>query len=130
MALPSNATRPRSKARSTWAVKQSPLDGFVRFFSHFAGKRSLVALIQQPIVIKKGRTRGEQTSTVEQLRLPTELHTRGELPVSTVRGPPGELFPWDVSETGDLLLEADEGPPVDAVDHEPDLPLFAGDLAG
>ena len=37
------------------------------------------------------------------------------------------LFPWDVSETGELLLEADEGPPVDAVDY--DLPLFDDDLA-
>jgi hypothetical protein len=37
------------------------------------------------------------------------------------------LFPWDVSETGELLFEADEGPPVDAVAD--DLPLFADDLA-
>ena len=78
----------------------------------------MVALIQQPAVIKK---------ILVHLMLPTELQTRGEPPACSVRGPPGELFPWDVSETGELLFEADEGPPVDAVAD--DLPLFADDLA-
>jgi hypothetical protein len=39
------------------------------------------------------------------------------------------LFPWDVSETGELLFDEDAGPPADAVDHDPDLPLFDDDLA-
>ena len=87
----------------------------------------MVALIQQPAVIKK---------ILVHLMLPTELETRGEPSIApqvrqptlrSVRGPPGELFPWDVSETGKLLLEAAEGPPVDAVAY--DLPLFADDLA-
>ena len=87
----------------------------------------MVALIQQPAVIKK---------ILVHLMLPTELQTRGEPSIApqvrqptlrSVRGPPGELFPWDVSETGELLFEADEGPPVDAVAD--DLPLFADDLA-
>jgi hypothetical protein len=35
----------------------------------------------------------------------------------------------DVSETGELLFETDDdGPPVDAVDYDPDLPFF-DDLA-
>ena len=82
------------------------------------GKRSLVALIQQPVVIKK---------VLVHLDLPTDLVTRGEPPVVSVRGPPTALFPWDVSEAGELLHEADEGPPADAADL--DLPLFADDLA-
>jgi len=98
----------------------------------------LVSLIQQPAVIKKGRTKGAQTSTVVHLKLPTELHTRGDplhrtegasANTGSVRGPPGDLFPWDVSETGELLFEADDGPPADAVDHDPDLPFFDDDLA-
>lgn len=39
----------------------------------------------------------------------------------------GALFPRDVSEAGELLLEADEGPPADAAD--PDLPLLDDVLA-
>jgi len=78
----------------------------------------LVTLIQQPAVIKK---------ILVHLMLPTELQTRGEPPACSVRGPPGELFPWDVSETGKLQLEADDGPPADAVAY--DLPLFADDLS-
>jgi hypothetical protein len=99
----------------------------------------LVSLIQQPAVIKKGRTKGAQTSTVVHLKLPTELHTRGDplhrtegasANTGSVRGPPGDLFPWDVSETGELLFEADDdGPPADAADHDPDLPFFDDDLA-
>ena len=89
----------------------------------------MVSLIQQPAVIKKGRTKGAQTSTVVHLKLPTELHTRGDPPVCSVRGPPGDLYPLDVSETGELLFETDDdGPPVDAVDYDPDLPFF-DDLA-
>jgi len=80
----------------------------------------LVSLIQQPLVIKKILTH---------LKLPTELHTRGDPPVCSVRGPPDDLFPWDVSETGELLFDEDAGPPADAVDHDPDLPLFDDDLA-
>jgi hypothetical protein len=79
------------------------------------GKRSLVALIQQPGVVNKGRRKGAQTNTVEHLKLPTELHNRGDPPVCSVRGPPGDLFPWDVSEPGELLLEADKGPPAAAL---------------
>lgn len=41
--------------------------------------------------------------------------------------PPEGLFPRDVSETGELLFEVHEGPPVDAVAYHP--PLFADDLA-
>ena len=89
----------------------------------------MVSLIQQPAVTKKILTH---------LKLSTELHTRGDprhrtagasTNTGSVRGPPGDLFPCDVSETGELLFEADDGPPADAVDHDPDLPFFADDLA-
>ena len=89
----------------------------------------MVSLIQQPAVIRKILTR---------LKLPTEVHTRGDprhrtagasTNTGSVRGPPGELFPWDVSETGELLFDEDAGPPADAVDHDPDLPFFDDDLA-
>jgi hypothetical protein len=111
------------------------------------GKRSLVSLIQQPAVIKEGRTIGAQTSIVVHLKLPTELHTRGDPRYRTagastntgmVRGPPSDLFPWDVSETGELLFEADDGHSVvgrtcgatlGAVDQDPDLPFLDDDLA-
>jgi hypothetical protein len=53
------------------------------------------------------------------LKLPTELHTKGDPPVCSVRGPPVELFPWDVSETRELLFEASDRPSADAVGHDP-----------
>ena len=113
--LPDNKA---SSGRLSWAAAMKACWKVDMLVCECGGKRSLVSLIQQPAVIKK---------ILNHLRLPTELHTRGDPPVCSVRGPPGELFPWDVSETGELLFEADEGPPVDDVAY--DLPLFADDLA-
>jgi hypothetical protein len=109
-----------TSGRLSWAAAMKACWKVDMLVCECGGKRSLVSLIQQPAVIKK---------ILVHLKLPTELHTRGDPPVCSVRGPPGELFPWDVSETGELLLEADEGPPVDAVDYDPDLPFFDDDLA-
>ena len=109
-----------TSGRLSWAAAMKACWKVDMLVCECGGKRSLVSLIQQPAVIRK---------ILVHLKLPTEVHTRGDPPVCSVRGPPGELFPWDVSETGELRFEADEGPPVDAVDNDPDLPFFDDDLA-
>jgi hypothetical protein len=72
------------------------------------GKRKLVALIDQPPVIKK---------ILAHLGLATEALTKPEDPVWRVRGPPDELFPPDIDEAG-LPVE------LDAVDEDPGEPFF------
>jgi hypothetical protein len=109
-----------NSGRLSWAAAMKACWKVDMLVCECGGKRSLVSLIQQPAVIRKILTH---------LKLPTEVHTRGDPPVCSVRGPPDELFPWDVSETGELLLETDDdGPPADAADYDPDLPFF-DDLA-
>ena len=77
------------------------------------GRRSLVALIQQPLVIKKILTH---------LGLATEALTEPEESVWRVRGPPDELFPPDLDDAG-LPVEPD------AVDEELSEP-FVDELPG
>ena len=77
------------------------------------GRHKLVALIDQPPVIKK---------ILAHLGLATEALTKPEDPVwlpkkSTLRGPPDELFPPDLDEAG-LPVE------LDAVDEDPGEPFF------
>ena len=72
------------------------------------GRRKLVALIDQPPVVKK---------ILAHLGLATEALTKPEDPVWRVRGPPDELFPPDVDEAG-LPVEVDGG------DDEPCEPFF------
>jgi hypothetical protein len=123
--LPDNKA---TSGRVSWAAAMKACWKVDMLVCECGGKRSQVSLIQQPAVL---------TKMLAHLMLPTELHTRGDplhrtrgasANTGIVRGPPDELLPWDVSETSELLLEADEGPPVDAVNHEPNLPLFADDL--
>jgi hypothetical protein len=72
------------------------------------GRRKLVALIDQPSVVKK---------ILAHLGLATEALTKPEDPVWRVRGPPDELVPGDLDDAG-LPVE------VDGVDEEPGDPLF------
>ena len=77
------------------------------------GRRKLVALMDQPPVIKK---------ILAHLGLATEALTKPEDPVwlpkkSTLRGPPDELFPGDLDDAG-LPVQVDGG------DDEPGEPSF------
>ena len=72
------------------------------------GRRNLVALIDQPPVVKK---------ILAHLGLATEALTKPEDPVWRVRGPPDELFPPDLDEAG---LPGE----LDAVDEDVSEPFF------
>ncbi|MBI5609768.1 MAG: hypothetical protein HY902_12920 [Deltaproteobacteria bacterium] len=74
------------------------------------GKRRLIAVITQAKVIKK---------ILKHLGLPSEVVLKEAQPVWRLRGPPGELFPEDVDETGhDLAVDDDFG-----VDFPDELPV-------
>ena len=72
------------------------------------GRRKLVALIDQPSVVKK---------ILAHLGLATEASTKPEESIWRVRGPPDELFPGDLDDAG-LPVE------VGGVDEEPGEPFF------
>ena len=73
------------------------------------GKRRLIAVITQARVIKK---------ILRHLGLPTDVVLKETQPVWRVRGPPEELFPEGVDETGqDLAVDEDFG--MDFVDELP-----------
>jgi hypothetical protein len=72
------------------------------------GRRALVALIDQPPVIKK---------ILAHLGLATEALTKPEETIWRVRGPPDELFPLDLDDAG-LPVE------LDAVDEDLSEPFF------
>ena len=71
-------------------------------------KRTLVAVIDQPTVIKK---------ILAHLGLATEALAKPEEPIWRVRGPPGAMFPPDLDEAG-LAVE------LDAVDEDLSEPFF------
>ncbi len=72
------------------------------------GRRKLVALIDQPPVVKK---------ILAHLGLATEALTKPEDPIWRVRGPPDELFPLDLDEAG-LPVE------LSAIEEDPGEPFF------
>ncbi len=74
------------------------------------GRRSLVALIDQPPVIKK---------ILRHLGLPTEAIIGGDV-VYQVRGPPEDMVPEDLDETGTEIWPADDRDPGESVDDLPE----------
>jgi hypothetical protein len=110
-----------TSGRLSWAAAMKACWKVDMLVCECGGKRSLVSLIQQPAVIKK---------ILVHLKLPTELHTRGDPPVCmcarTARRvvPVGRERDWRVVVRGRR-----RGPPADAVDYDPDLPFFDDDLA-
>ena len=72
------------------------------------GRRKLVALIDQPPVVKK---------ILAHLGLATEALTKPDDPVWRVRGPPEDMFPLDLDDAG-LSVE------LDVVDEDPGEPFF------
>ena len=74
-------------------------------------RRRLIAVITQATVIKK---------TLVHMGLPTDVGIQETQPVWRVRGPPEELFPEGIDDTGqDLDVAVDEEFGVDFVDDLP-----------
>lgn len=102
------AEQERSR-KLTWSDALRVSFGVDALTCECGGKRRLIAVITQAKVIKK---------ILAHLGLPTEIVLRETQAVWRVRGPPSELFPEDVDETGqDLAVDEDFG--VDFVDELP-----------
>ena len=95
------AAEAEKSQKLTWAEALKLSWGVDVLTCECGGKRRLIAVITQAKVIKK---------ILKHLGLPAEVVLKETQPVWRVRGPPGELFPDDVGETGqDLAVDEDFG---------------------
>ena len=94
------AAEAEKSRKLTWADALKVSWGVDVLTCDCGGKRRLIAVITQATVIKK---------ILAHLGLPTEVVLKKSEPVWRVRGPPEELFPEGIDDTGqDLDLGVDE----------------------
>ena len=107
--LPVLAAEQERSRKLTWSDALKVSFGVDVLTCPCGGKRRLIAVITQAKVIKK---------ILRHLGLPTDVVLKETQPVWRVRGPPEELFPEGVDETGqDLAVDEDFG--MDFVDELP-----------
>ncbi len=103
-----SAEHERSR-KLTWSEALRVSFGLDSLTCPCGGKRRLIAVITPAKVVKK---------ILRHLGLPADVVLKETQPVWRVRGPPGQVFPEDVAETGqDLAVDEDFG--IDFVDELP-----------